>query len=60
MIQSAMTSGVTRPYNSYMKALGRAMDIDVTEFMLGDEEQAMLVQMNAPPQRQQEGAEAQQ
>jgi len=50
VIQQAMMSGVTRPYNAYMKALGRAMDIDIDNFLLGDAEQQMLLQMNAPPQ----------
>jgi hypothetical protein len=60
VIQQAMMSGVTRPYNAYMKALGRAMDMDINNFLLGDEEQQMLVAMNAPPepaQPQQEAAE---
>jgi hypothetical protein len=50
VIQQAMMSGVTRPYNAYMQALGRAMDMEVGQFLLGDAEQQMLVQMNAPPQ----------
>lgn len=50
VIQQAMLSGVTRPYNAYMEALGRAMDIEIGQFLLGDAEQQMLVQMNAPPQ----------
>lgn len=50
VIQQAMMSGVTRPYNAYMTALGRAMDMEVDEFLLGDQEQQMLMQMNAPPQ----------
>ena len=50
VIQQAMMSGVTRPYNAYMTALGRAMDMDVSEFLLGEQEQQMLLQMNAPPQ----------
>lgn len=50
VIQQAMMSGVTGPYNAYMNALGRAMDIDISNFLLGDAEQQMLVQMNAPPQ----------
>jgi hypothetical protein len=49
VIQQAMMSGVTGPYNAYMDALGRAMDIEVGQFLLGDEEQQMLIQMNAPP-----------
>ena len=61
VIQQAMMSGVTRPYNAYMQALGRAMDMEVGQFLLGDAEQQMLVQMNAPPQpaepQQQEQAE---
>jgi hypothetical protein len=60
VIQQAMMSGVTRPYNAYMKALGRAMDMDINNFLLGDEEQQMLVAMNAPPepaQPQREDAE---
>lgn len=50
VIQQAMMSGVTRPYNAYMKALGRAMDMEIDQFLLGEAEQQMLVQMNAPPQ----------
>ena len=50
VIQQAMMSGVTRPYNAYMNALGRAMDIEVEPFLLGEQEQQMLMQMNAPPQ----------
>jgi len=49
VIQQAMMSGVTRPYNAYMKAMGRAMDMEVKEFLLGDDEQQLLIQMNAPP-----------
>lgn len=54
VIQQAMMSGVTRPYNAYMEALGRAMDIGIDQFLLGDEEQQMLMQMNAPPQAYQQ------
>ena len=50
VIQQAMLSGVARPYNAYMKALGRSMDMEVDDFLLGDEEQQMLIQMNAPPE----------
>lgn len=50
VIQQAMMSGVTRPYNAFMTSLGRAMDMEIDEFLLGDAEQQMLVQMNAPPQ----------
>jgi len=50
VIQQAMMSGVTRPYNAYMNALGRAMDMEVEPFLLGEQEQQMLMQMNAPPQ----------
>jgi hypothetical protein len=53
VIQQAMMSGVTRPYNAYMNALGRAMDIEIDEFLLGDEERQLLLQMNAPPEQQQ-------
>lgn len=49
VIQQAMLSGVTRPYNAYMQALGRAMDIEVDEFLLGEAEQQQFVAMNAPP-----------
>lgn len=49
VIQQAMLVGVTRPFNAYMKAVGRAMDIDVTEFLLGPEEQQMLVAATMPP-----------
>ena len=45
VIQQAMMSGVTRPYNAYMKALGRAMDMDINNFLLGDAEQQMLTQL---------------
>ena len=57
VIQQAMMSGITRPYNAYMEALGRSMDIEIENFLLGDEEQQLLMQMNAPPQafQQQEG-----
>ena len=58
VIQQAMMSGVTRPYNAYMKSLGRAMDIEVDEFLLGEEEQQMLMQMNAPPQAYQQEEQA--
>ena len=58
VIQQAMMSGVTRPYNAYMKALGRAMDMDINNFLLGDEEQQMLVAMNAPPEPAQPQREA--
>jgi hypothetical protein len=50
VIQQAMMSGVTRPYNAYMEAMGRAMDIDIGQFLLGQDEQQLLIQMNAPPQ----------
>ena len=50
VIQQAMMSGVTRPFNAYMEALGRAMDISIDQFLLGDDEQQMLMQMNAPPE----------
>lgn len=50
VIQQAMLSGVTRPYNAYMNALGRAMDMEIGDFLLGEQEQQMLMQMNAPPQ----------
>lgn len=59
VIQQAMMSGVTRPFNAYMEALGRAMDIAVDPFLLGDEEQQMLMQMNAPPESQPPQDEAQ-
>jgi len=49
VIQQAMMSGVTGPYNAYMDALGRAMDIEIDQFLMGDAEQQMLIQMNAPP-----------
>lgn len=51
VIQQAMMSGVTGPYNAYMGALGRAMDMEVEQFLLGDAEQQMLIQMNAPPEQ---------
>ena len=57
VIQQAMMSGVTRPYNAYMNALGRAMDIEIDDFLLGDEEQRMLLQMNQPPEMQQPAEE---
>jgi hypothetical protein len=50
VIQQAMMGGVTRPFNAYMEALGRAMDFSVDQFLLGEDEQRMLMQMNAPPQ----------
>ena len=55
-----MMSGVTRPYNAYMQALGRAMDIEIDPFLLGDSEQQMLMQMNAPPQAYQQPSDEQQ
>ena len=54
-----MMSGITRPYNAYMEALGRAMDIEIDHFLLGPEEQQMLIQMNAPPEPQQPQGEQQ-
>lgn len=59
VIQQAMMSGITRPYNAYMEALGRAMDIEIEHFLLGQEEQQMLIQMNAPPEPQQPQGEQQ-
>lgn len=49
VIQKAMMAGVTRPFNAYMEAVGRAMDMGVDQFLLGEEEQQMLLSMNAPP-----------
>lgn len=60
VIQQAMMSGVTRPYNAYMQALGRAMDIEIDPFLLGDSEQQMLMQMNAPPQAYQQPSDQEQ
>ena len=57
VIQQAMMSGVTRPYNAYMEAMGRAMDIDIGQFLLGQDEQQLLIQMNAPPQASEEPPE---
>lgn len=50
VIQQAMLSGVTRPYNAYMQALGKAMDMDVDDFLVSQQEQEMLIAMNAPPE----------
>ena len=57
VIQQAMLSGVTGPYNAYMEALGRAMDMEVSPFLLQAEDQQRLMQMNAPPQPAEEQAQ---
>jgi hypothetical protein len=57
VIQQAMLSGVTGPYNAYMEALGRAMDMEVSSFLLQAEDQQRIMQMNAPPQPAEEQAQ---
>ena len=53
--QQAMTMGVTQPLNAYLEAMGRAMDMDVSDFVIDGTDQQSL-QMFV--QQQQAEAEA--
>lgn len=57
--QSLSQSGVIRPLNAYLKKMGAAMDMDVSEFLLTEQDQQMLMTMAmAPIEQGQQEAEA--
>lgn len=43
--QNAMQWGVTKPFNAFIEDYGRAMDIDPTPYMLSEEDQRSIIQM---------------
>ena len=56
--QSLADSGVVRPLNAFLKKIGGAMDMDVTEFLLTPEDQQLLSTLAmAPIEQAQQDAE---